>query len=75
MNPERFLSVHEIGPSRALRRRHCVGGGGAPINFGRRSNKIGDGGVTRSGVGGPKFCSRNPEKILSSLKNCLMTSF
>jgi len=45
-----------VEPARALRRRHCVGGG-APVNFGRR----------RRGAGGQTF-SKIPEKIVLSSK-------
>ena len=47
-------SLLSVG-SRAVRRRHCVGGG-APVNFGWR------------GVGGQKFCFKSSRKnfVLSS---------
>src|SRR6218665_1059135 len=77
--------------SRAVRRRHCVGGG-APVNFGRRrragqfrsaaaarppGKKIGGGGgATRRGVGGQKqFFSKIHEKMSFYPQNFLRNFF
>src|SRR6218665_1268984 len=53
-----FMHSFRLFLCRAMRRRHCVGGG-APVKFGRRSQKFGVGAGWR-----PKnFVFRNPEKI------------
>jgi len=72
------LTTMRIFPhgSRALRRRHCVGGG-APVNFGRRRRAPGPKSRRRRGVGGQKinFVSKVPENISCYHQNFLMTFF
>ena len=58
---------------RAVRRRHCVGGGGASVNFGRRRRagnpKNSTLAAARRGVGGQNtFLQRFPNKFHSILK-------
>ena len=53
-----------------MRRRHCVGGGGAPVNFGPKKSAA----AARRGVGGQKhFFIRFTKKFRSILKIFLGT--
>src|SRR6218665_2916286 len=72
-NELKFLFL--VYRSRAVRRRHCVGGG-APVNFGRRRRRAA--GPTKSAAarrGRPKFFSRIHDKISFYPQNILMNFF
>src|SRR6218665_239881 len=62
---------HSLPRSRALRRRHCAGGG-APVNFGRRQRRAP---VQKCRWRPQKIFSGGPEKISFYPHNFLMTFF
>jgi len=61
-----------------VRLRHCVGGGGAPVNFGQRRRRAAGpkkSAAARRGVGRQTFFPKIPEKISFYPNNFLMTFF